>query len=111
MESNKRCNLERIENGVRVCWGDHEKSVGCQWEDFIESATVTKLEERVKVLVAVLNNLINELPFGIDNCETITTNHPSGGKGTTGPVLTAKFKKAVKKAREEITPPKESNDG
>ena len=35
MDENKRCNLEKTENGVRVCWGNHDKALGCEWEYFV----------------------------------------------------------------------------
>lgn len=29
-----RHNIERTEDGVRVCWGDHDRAMPCQWEHY-----------------------------------------------------------------------------
>lgn len=48
MDENKRCNLEKTENGVRVCWGNHDKALGCEWEYFVSEGYSRRPEPLVR---------------------------------------------------------------
>lgn len=40
-----RTNLERTDNGLRVCWGDHERADDCDWEYYVPAERVRELEK------------------------------------------------------------------
>ena len=43
----ERCNIERTARGVRICWGDHERSEGCRWEEFVRIFPMALRADRI----------------------------------------------------------------
>ena len=42
----KRCNIEKTEDGVRICFGLHDKTADCQWEYFTRAESHLEAENR-----------------------------------------------------------------
>lgn len=43
MNNHQRWNIEETANGFRVCYGNHERSAGCEWVEFVPSEPIYPL--------------------------------------------------------------------
>jgi len=83
------------------------KKLTCVYTDRTNIALLVHQEDANLIasapeLLEILNNLLNDLPFGIEEAYEITTWHKSGGSGTMGNNSTKKLIKSIKEAKQAI---------
>jgi hypothetical protein len=58
LERQRRWNIERTDDGLRVCENDHHRSRDCEWTEYVPKGLLTEASGKLKAIQAAAGNVV-----------------------------------------------------